>query len=73
MKREAVIAFYHASYMARLISAEKKQEYSIYDNFPLWNEEEMQEAKVEMYKQKLLKSNKRLKTINGKEAEDERI
>lgn len=73
MKRNSVVAFYHASYMAKLISSQKKQDFSIYENFPLWSDEEMQEAKVEMYKQRLLKSNKRLKTINREEAENERI
>lgn len=62
MKKEAVIAFYHANYMAKILSASKKQEFSIYENFPLWNDEEIKEMKVEMYKQKLLKQNERLKS-----------
>lgn len=67
MKRDAVIAFYHANYVAKILSASKKQEFSIYENFPLWNDEEIKEIKIEMYKQKLLKQNERLKSINREE------
>jgi hypothetical protein len=61
MKRNAVVAFYHASFVAKLIAADKKKDYSIYENFPLWDDDEVAEMKVEEYKRRLKASNEKIK------------
>ena len=62
-KTRSIIAFCQASLISRMVTGAQK-EYSVYDEFPFWTDEEKEEARIEGLKAKMFdiakKQNKRL-------------